>query len=809
MIRPLSPGPGPLNRWLAALLFTVVVLQGLLSPLLVPGLAAPPPAPSSPVALGTPTRPLPQSSEALALRSPWSRPESYPLAQRPRADLYRPSAEWIGRLALPTPQEVADPQAPQGDWVWIVLEQTPTAQQGLIGERRRLRWADLPQLNQLVATVTTDIRLGEEARQAAAQANVVPTRLDGRRVGPLQSLAGARPGDDLTVALEAVTVGDGELRIARPPVQITGRWQGLVTVVGPARGEGLWRVRHFHPARSRFDGAAETIRIPALPPDRFGRRMIDPAELGGSPLNGQGWLIQGAPAADGVFTVQALLPYAKLQLTPERVVRGTDAALTFLRHDNWSRPLLKRATFHSTALVPEGKPPPPWQLGERALLMHLFGGIGGQDGEPVKGWSVTGHFSFGEAQVVRDAFTGQPRLAIRYHQIYATNPNGIVAGSQDWSAYAGSLQRGWIGLRPFSDVLVPIGGAVLDAIALQTEILAARYRSGDGTGVALVTPSTSCVQDSGQALWIAIRQLREQGEAIPMSAFDRERLGELGVAFDRLLKPFGRVRGDWANNAARALATGTGSVTTTTFGLGADLFETSQSLKDALLSWRSIFPRSAHDLFAAEFLRVGLPLLVLRSNQIPGGNPRLEPLAPTGLFGQVPGVPLLLGRLGDSLFPEWTPASHLWSLGIGIGYGAIALTLGWRSGFLPRRWHWSPWRQLLPRAVRFLFVPAIVEEVLFRALLLPSALDGVEPLSMVPWVALSVGVFVAWHGLTLGLRRGGDLHMRWADPRLLLQVSLLGLACALAYVVSGSLWPAVGIHWLAVVVWRQGLLGTY
>jgi predicted Abi (CAAX) family protease len=88
------------------------------------------------------------------------------------------------------------------------------------------------------------------------------------------------------------------------------------------------------------------------------------------------------------------------------MVRGTDAALTFLRHDNWSQPLLKRATFHSTALVPEGKPPPPWQLGERALLMHLFGGIGGQDGEPVKGWSVTGHFSFGEAQVVRDARRG-------------------------------------------------------------------------------------------------------------------------------------------------------------------------------------------------------------------------------------------------------------------------------------------------------------------------------------------------------------------------------------------------------------------
>ncbi|MFM7361481.1 MAG: hypothetical protein ACKO25_06600 [Cyanobium sp.] len=519
----------------------------------------------------------------MARRSPWSRPESYPLSQRPHSDLYRPSAEWIGRLVLPTPTEVANPQAPQEDWVWVVPEQTPEAQLGLIGERLRLRWADLPHLKQLVATVSTDIRLGAEARRAQAEANVVPTRLDGRWAGPLQTLAGARPADDVSVLLEGVTPGDGELRISSPPVQITGRWQGLVSVLGPAAGEELWRVRHFNPATARFDGVEETIRIPSLPPDRFGRRMIDPAGLAGSPLNGQGWLIQGAPAADGVFTVQALHPYAFFQITPRQLVRGTDPALAFLQRDNWGSTTLQRGTLQSTALIPAGKAAPGWRLGERALLMHLFGGIGGVDGEATPGWTATGHFSFGEAQVVRDGFTGQPRLAIRYHQIYANNPNGIIAGSQDWSAYAGSLQRGWIGLRPFSDVLVPIGGAVLDAIALQAEIIAARYRSGDGTGVALVTPSTSCVQDSGQALWIAIRQLREQGEEIPMSTFDRERLRELGLAFDRLLKPFGQVRGDWANNAARALAAGTGSASQATPRVGGGLFETSQSLRDALL----------------------------------------------------------------------------------------------------------------------------------------------------------------------------------------------------------------------------------
>ena len=750
----------------------------------------------APSAVGTPTHPLPESSEALARRSIWSRPESYPLALRPRAERYRPSAEWIGRLALPTAEEVADPRAPGDDWVWIVVEQAPAARQGLIGKRLRLRWADRPHLKALVAAVTTDIHFGEAAKRAAAAANVVPSRLNGRRVGPLQTLAGARPSDDLTVLLEGVAVGEEELRVSHPPVQITGRWQGLVRVTGRARGDGLVRVRHFAASSGRFDGEEETIRLPALPPDRYGRRLIDPAGLGASPLNAEGWLIQGAPAADGVFTVQAILPYGYLRLKPERVVRGTDPALAAMRHDNWSQGQLQRGTLHSTALIPGGKSSPRWALGERALLMHLFGGIGGEEGEPVAGWTVTGHFSFGEAQVVRDAFTGQPRLALRYHQIYASNPNGIVAGSQDWSAYAGSLQRGWIGLRPFGDVLVPIGGAVLDAIALQTEIISARYRSGDGSGVAPVTPSTSCVQDSSQALWIAIRQLREPGKAIPMSALDRERLRELGMAFDHLLKPFGQVRGDWAHNASRALAAGTGTsartgttsgtASTAAPGSGADLFEASQSLKDALLSWRSILPRTAHDLFASEFLRVGLPLQVLRSNQIPGANPRLEPIAPTALFGQVPWIPTLLGRLGDNLFSLWSGAGVVWTLALGLACIGMGRSRGWRQTRL--------------------IVPAIAEELVFRGLLLPSALEGVGALAMGPWIALSVGVFVAWHGVRIGLRGGGP-RIQLAEPRLLVRLSLLGGACAVAYVISGSLWPPVLLHWLALVVGREGRKG--
>lgn len=793
---------------------------------------------------GTPTQPLPQSSEALLGLSPWSRPASYPLALRPRSGLYVPSADWIGRLVLPGPAELADPAAPRGDWVWIELEQAPEARQELIGRRLRLRWAEDPALQRLVAAVTTEIRFGENARLAASQGNVVPQRLNGRAaVGPLQSLAGARPADDVIVRLEGLTlvppesgsralgatgavaglVGSGqagsgqagpeqagppltgsgdaaspELRIARPPVQVSGRWQGLVRFEKPlapgAEGE-LWRVRHFNRASGGFDGAEETIRVPQLPRNRYGRWMFDPSGLAASPLNREGWLIQGAPAADGLFTVQAIEPRLLLTPLPQRRIEGTTAGLAFLQRGSWSAPQLQRGTLHSTALVPDGVRPPPLQIGERALLMHLFGGIGGADGEPVVGWTATGHFAFGEAEVVEDRLSGEPRLAIRYHQIYANNPDGIVAGSQDWSAYGGNLQRGWLGTRPFSDLLIPVGGELLDAIALQAEILAARYRSGDGEGVALVTPATSCVQDSSQALWIALQQLRRPGSRGGPDAAEQMRLERLGRALSHLLTPFGRVRSDWAHNSALAQAERDGR------------FQASQRRRDVLLSWRSLLPRGAHDLFAAEALRAGLPLQVLRTNQIPGLDPRLEPIAPTTLLGQQPLLGTAVARLGDALVPPPLNGSRIWPLLILAVYAPVALLLGRRSGFLPPSgWQWPPLPQLLRRGGGYLLMPAFGEELVFRGLLLPQPIEGFGPAATLAWIALSTGLFVLYHPLAARLwyPQGRTL---FADPRFLVQCTLLGLACGLAYVLSGSLWGAVLLHWLAVLLWLEPLQG--
>jgi predicted Abi (CAAX) family protease len=742
-------------------------------------------------AVGTPADPLPISSDALARQSPWNRPESYPLSLRPPQDRYHPSAEWLGRLILPSAAEAA---ATPGDWVWIELEQAPPDQQGLIGSRRRLRWAETAELRRIVDAVTVDVRFGENARRVEAAHNVVPSRLNGRnRVGPLQSLAGSRPVDDLTVALDGVSLDSGGLRISRPPVQISGRWQGLVQVLESPADEPVL-VRHFNPASGRFDGPEERIRIPRLPPDRFGRQMFNLSGLVDSPLNQQGWQIQGAPASDGVFTVQALQPRQITALTPQRQRDGTAASLNHLRVTNWSGAESQPGSLHTTILVPDGAVPPGWQLGERALLIHSFGGIGGSQAEPSPAWTTTGHFAFGEAEVTRDPISGKPRLAVRYHQIYANNPNGIVAGSQHWSAYAGNLQRGWLGSRPFSDVLVPLEPQVLDALALQAEILAARYRSGDGGGVAMVTAATSCVQDSSQALWIAIQQLR-QGQALSTLSGDEQRqLARLGTALDRWLTPLGRPRPDWRHNAARSLDGGSGG------------FESSQKLADVLLSWNSMLPRRAHDAMAADIVRAGLPLWLIRTNQIPSAAPQLLPVAPTSLLGHLPVLGTLFNRVLASLLPPFQSGDLIRSVLVLLAYGALALGLAVASGFLTLPWQWPPLAQALPRMAGLLLMPALGEELLFRVLLIPTQGEGFPWSAQLAWMLLSLGLFVLYHPFAARLWYP-QARALFNDPRFLVQATLLGVACSLAYVLTGSLWTPVLIHWLAVVIWLEPFRG--
>jgi predicted Abi (CAAX) family protease len=136
----------------------------------------------------------------------------------------------------------------------------------------------------------------------------------------------------------------------------------------------LFLVRHYDPRSHSYWGPEETVRIPSQPPNRDGRRIFDAAGLLDHPIGAEGWTVYGASAADGLFTVQALLPQALVQLNPDGQLRGTAAGLGQIARANWNAAANRRGSFRRTAFEPDGMAR-PWAIGDHALLIYAFGGI--------------------------------------------------------------------------------------------------------------------------------------------------------------------------------------------------------------------------------------------------------------------------------------------------------------------------------------------------------------------------------------------------------------------------------------------------
>jgi predicted Abi (CAAX) family protease len=102
--------------------------------------------------------------------------------------------------------------------------------------------------------------------------------------------------------------------------------------------------------------------------------------------------------------------------------------------------------------------------------------------------------------------------------------------------------------------------------------------------------------------------------------------------------------------------------------------------------------------------------------------------------------------------------------------------------------------------LQLFFAPALVEELLFRCLLLPHPIEGASFGNTAIAIFISTLLFVIYHpanALTF-YRPGRPTFWDW---RFLSLAGLLGLTCAIGYQLSSSLWPPVTIHWLVVSIW--------
>ncbi len=122
--------------------------------------------------------------------------------------------------------------------------------------------------------------------------------------------------------------------------------------------------------------------------------------------------------------------------------------------------------------------------------------------------------------------------------------------------------------------------------------------------------------------------------------------------------------------------------------------------------------------------------------------------------------------------------------------GLIAVT----SGMLAFR------LRLDPLLVSVFLVPAFTEELIFRG---PMPGPGETRLPLL-WLAGGVVAFMLWHIVeALTFLPGASLFL---TPAFLLCAGVLGAACAVIRYRTGSLWPAVALHGVVVLLW-QALFG--
>lgn len=133
-------------------------------------------------------------------------------------------------------------------------------------------------------------------------------------------------------------------------------------------------------------------------------------------------------------------------------------------------------------------------------------------------------------------------------------------------------------------------------------------------------------------------------------------------------------------------------------------------------------------------------------------------------------------------------------------------SIGLLSGLLRPSAPHLPLRDMLLTALVIVIQPALVEEMVFRGLLLPREADALPRRRLLVVAGAALALYVASHPLNAWLFRPEATV--FANPVYLVLATLLGLTCTLTYFISRSLWPPVAIHWLAVLTWLWFLGGA-
>lgn len=585
-----------------------------------------------------------------------------------KKQLYRPIATWTGKLILPTQK-----QRKSDGGVFLEIQNAPSAYRHLKGKKCWFCIHEKSMSQQWFADERFDMNFTAETIKSSKANKFHPHRVNGwENVSPLETIAGGRPDDDVHVLLKKVEVNEsGEMPTIQSfyfPSEISGSVKALVQFTKNVDVEKReMEVIHYNPESKKFDGKVEWISITeSVVREDLNKPQQTLDQIHLSSLNKSGWYIFGHQEQTK-FTLHALEPRALLLLQIDEYLVGQQNIDPFIDQDNWKdcyQGFYKRTMIDADgSLVQSMKPNETLQQrmdqvyveGNQSLFVHVFGWIKNPNPDIfIKSGIVMGHFALGIATVVKDDFTGELRWDVEYKQVYVHNVEGIISSSLKWHTYMGSIKRGWMSLIPISDIIIHhpslsfqfhFGERSLSPLEMLEDHLdriMARIRSGSGTGLTAVNLATSCVQDSALGLYTTIRDFENQikeninvqqwleknqeDEQVKML----EALHEISQALDKFLRPFHIVPARWYFHEKRIK-----------FSLPIHLTQ----FVDALLTNKTILPRSAHDGIAKVMAKKGALLWVVRTDQIGGVLSDHDPLYPTTITKKHPPKSILMTLL--------------------------------------------------------------------------------------------------------------------------------------------------------------------
>jgi predicted Abi (CAAX) family protease len=142
----------------------------------------------------------------------------------------------------------------------------------------------------------------------------------------------------------------------------------------------------------------------------------------------------------------------------------------------------------------------------------------------------------------------------------------------------------------------------------------------------------------------------------------------------------------------------------------------------------------------------------------------------------------------------------LFSVVIFLMYMAVALPIGFCSGFFTIQVLKTDMWVMIVLPISLFFIPSLLEEIVFRGFLLPHRERKIPTICLLLYSVFSVVVFVVWHPIN-AMTINPSAYPMFTNPLFLCIASLMAIACTITYLKAGSLWVPVAIHWLTVLVW--------